>query len=155
LKSYLRNLETTGVGEMKSIIVAIVVFFAIGGCATNGLSMVEKRVTTIEMPESGQTISFPMTEEEIAAEDAEIASQKATQRTRTKKIQKRVMKVEMGESGQIITFPMTKEEIAIEDDKVVKREKLKHKAARKSKRQFERFEMPESGNYIYFPVKEE
>lgn len=139
---------------MKSRILAIVVFFAIGGYATNGLSMVEKRITTYEMPESGQTISFPMTEEEIAAEDAKIARRKVAQRTMTKKIQKRVMKIEMGESGQIITFPMIKEEITIEDDRNPKSEKLKHKAENKPTRRFERFEMPESGNYIYFQIKE-
>jgi hypothetical protein len=139
---------------MKTTIVATIALFFIGGCATNGSSMNEKRVKTFEMPESGQTISFPMTEEEIAAEDAEIARQKATKLARKKKPQERVKTFEMPESGQIIKFPMTKEEIAIEDAKIARREKLKHKAAKKPKKKFERFEMPESGNYIYFPVKE-
>jgi hypothetical protein len=139
---------------MKITIVAIVALFVFVGCATNGSSMVEKRVETFEMPESGQTISFPMTEEEIAAEDAEIARRKAAYLTRKIKPQERVKTFELPESGQIITFSMTKKEIAIEDAKIARREKLKHKAAKKPKKQFERFEMPESGNYIYFPVKE-
>lgn len=139
---------------MKITIVATLAFFVIGGCATSGSTMVEKRVKTFEMPESGQVITFPLTEEEIAAEDAEIARRKAAQLARKKKPKERVKIFEMPESGQIIIFSMTMEEIAIEDAKIARREKLKHKAAKKQKQQFERFEMPESGNYIYIPVKE-
>ena len=57
------------------------------------------------MGESGMTIAFPMTKEEIAAEDAENAGREALRTARARRPKPKVVKIELPESGHTILFP--------------------------------------------------
>jgi hypothetical protein len=67
-----------------------------------------RRIITFEMGESGQTVSFLMSKEEIAFADAVREHAKTSDATATSKpIKTLVDRVEMPESGQYIEFPVT------------------------------------------------
>ena len=68
-----------------------------------------RRFITFEMKESGQTVSFLMSREEIAFADAVAEHSRTSGATVTSKpITTLVDRVEMPESGQYIEFPVTK-----------------------------------------------
>lgn len=74
-------------------------------------AIAEQRMITFEMGESGQTVSFPMSQEEMAFADDVAAftrSSKITDDTIPKRL---VNRIELPESGQFVEFPMTKKEI--------------------------------------------
>ena len=70
---------------MKNVIIIIAILSTIGILLRISQAAEEKRVIVIEMGESGQTAEFPMSPEEIAAENAENARFAAIQQAKLKK----------------------------------------------------------------------
>ena len=112
-----------------------------------------ERVTVFELAESGETIMFPMTAEEIAAEDAEKARFDSALESKVTKPEERFHVFEMAESGQTISFPKSAEEIATEDVENAKSKVSASKMNKPQKRVIQ-FELSESGEMIEFPVIE-
>ena len=119
---------------------------------TLNAAMAEERVKVFELAESGQVIEFPMTAEEIAAEDAEKARQAALRNARAKAPQERLERIELAESGGVIEFPMTADEIAAEDAENARRAAMQAKHAKPAEKTVMVFELAESGGVIEFPV---
>ena len=71
----------------------------------------EQRMITFEMGESGQTVSFPMSQEEIDAANAKAVSSREPKKTGDTIRKRWVNRIELPESGQFVEFPMTDEEI--------------------------------------------
>lgn len=110
----------------------------------------EERHIIFEMGESGQTISFPMTDAEIAAISAENATQVHGGKFNSEKTAPRIKIYEMGESGQIVSFLMTQEEIAAEDAEKRRISMIRRKGSVDDK-QTKTYELAESGIVIEFP----
>ena len=91
---------------IKSILVMVMAVTLTAGLATAG-----EKMKVYEMGESGQTVEFKMTAEEIVAENAEKARSAAINAANHQKSKTRLLVIEMGESGQIFSFPMSAEEI--------------------------------------------
>lgn len=89
-----------------------------------------QRMITFEMGESGQTVSFPMSQEEITFANAVAAYAKSSKITGSAIRNKWVNRIELPESGQFVVFPMTEEEIqeaknkATQQNSNIKRRKL-------------------------------
>lgn len=83
----------------------------IGYLLLTGNVIAEDRMITFEMGESGQTVSFPMTEEEKAFSDYVAAYAKSKKETNQSKQKLWIKRVELPESGQYIEFEMTDKEI--------------------------------------------
>ena len=112
-------------------------------------ALAAERVKTFELAESGVVIEFPMTPEEIAAEDAANARQAA----RDKEPLERRERIELAESGLVIEFPMAAEEMAAEDAENARRAALRSKGTALPTPEVVVFELAESGQTIEFPVK--
>ena len=97
---------------MRKVILTAISILAMMIMVSISTASAEKRYIVIEMGESGQTVSFPMTAEEIAAIDAENARQVKIKALNSQQNASRFKTIEMGESGQIVSFLMTPEEIA-------------------------------------------
>jgi hypothetical protein len=100
---------------MKGINLIIAILLTLGISLETSTAIAAKRVKIFEMAESGQTIEFQMSPEEIASEDAEKARLTDIRQAKLKKPEERKQVIEMGESGQAVEFPMSPEEIAAED----------------------------------------
>ena len=74
----------------------------------------EEKHIVIEMGESGQTVSFPMTTEEIPTVAADSARMAKGGVLKSQKTARRFKTIEMGEGGQTVSFLMTSEEITAE-----------------------------------------
>ena len=74
-----------------------------------------ERVKVHELAESRVIIMFPMTSEEISAENAEKARLNSTREENVTKPEERLHLFEMAESGLTISFPMSAVEIAARD----------------------------------------
>lgn len=99
---------------MKNIIMISVNTLIIGLALFLSDAVAEQRMITFEMGESGQTVSFPMSAEEIIFADTVVAyanSLKTSGRTTRKKW---VNRIELPETGQYLEFPMSDEEIKTE-----------------------------------------
>ena len=73
----------------------------------------EERLEVYEMVESGITVSFPMTSEDIAAEDAAIKKRDADkEKSSPCASENRVVGYELPESGNIIVFSGKKESVS-------------------------------------------
>ncbi len=136
---------------MKKII-AYMMITIFGIFLSVNAALAAERVKVFELAESGQVIEFPMTAEEIAAEDAEKARQTAVRNTRAKAPQERLERIELAESGGVIEFPMTAEEIAAEDAENARRAAMQAKRAKPAEKTVVVFELAESGQMIEFPV---
>jgi hypothetical protein len=111
----------------------------------------EERFIEIEMVD-GNTVSFPLTAEEIAAEDAKKEILEAIRKAKSKKkLRKRYVEIEMAD-GNTVSFPMTAAEIAAEDAKMAKLDILKKKRSITPKKEVILVEMAD-GNFAEFPVK--
>lgn len=64
-----------------------------------------ERVKVHELAESGVIITFPMTSEEISAENAEKVRLNSTREANVTKPEERLHLFEMAESGDVIEFP--------------------------------------------------
>ena len=117
----------------------------------------EQRMVTFEMGESGQTVSFPMSLEEIALADAEAARAKVTKNTRSVQPKKWVNRIEQPESGNYIEFPMTDEEIQIAIKKAEQDKsdlnRRKSNALNDREEQGEVFEMADGQTIIFYKNK--
>jgi AAA15 family ATPase/GTPase len=106
--------------KMKKYITTIlgIMFLTVGLIVNPVLAAERKKV--YEMGESGQTVSFVMTEEEIAAEDTEKEKIASTRGSKDDKQKQRRRVFEMGESSQTISFRLTADEIVAEDEKIAR-----------------------------------
>lgn len=138
---------------MKNIILKAFTLLAIGILLTINPAFAGDRVKVYEMAESGVTIEFPMTAEEIAAEDAENAKRAARKQAANNDNTQRLKIYEMAESGQTIAFPMTAEEIAADDAENARRAARRKAKSEEPHKQVVIFELAESGVKIEFPVE--
>ena len=138
---------------MKNIIVAVFTLMSMGIFFTINPAFAGDRVKAYEMAESGITIEFRMTPEEIAAEDAENAKKAARKKAAKNNSRQRFKVYEMAESGQTFSFPMTSEEIAAEDAENDRRAAIRKSKSEQPKKQVVIFELAESGVIIEFPVE--
>jgi hypothetical protein len=100
----------------------------------------------------GNTVSFWMSAEEIAAEDSNNERLKAIHKAKSKKkLPKRYLEIEMAD-GNMIYFPMTAKEIGVEDAKMAKLDILKKKRSNRPQKEVILVEMVD-GNFAEFPVK--
>ena len=138
---------------MNYIITTILALLAMGIFFTANPTFAGDRVKVYEMAESGVTIEFPMTAEEIAAEDAENAKKAARKQAAKNNSPQKFKVYQMAESGQTFSFPMTAEEIAAEDAETAKRTAIRKAKSEEQKKQVVIFELAESGIEIEFPVE--
>jgi hypothetical protein len=138
---------------MKNIIVTTFTLLVIGMFLTINPAFAGDRVKVYEMAESGITIEFKMTAEEIAAEDTENTKQAAFKEAAKNNSRQRFKVYEMAESGQTVSFPMTAEEIAAEDAENARFADIRKAKPEEHKKQVVIFELAESGASIEFPVK--
>ncbi len=145
----------TGGRKMKKIITTTLVLSVIALFLNLNTATAADRHKVFEMGESGSSVSFPMTAEEIAAEDAEAAKLAAIREAKLKNPGERMRVYEMGESGHTVSFPLTAEEIAAEDankDRPVSRKAMQ---SSETEKRLTTFEMAESGQIIEFSVSME
>jgi hypothetical protein len=76
-------------------------------------AMAERRLHQFEMGESGHTVVFEMTPEEIAEDNAVRIRQETTNRDHRKEAERWVEVIEFSESGIVIEFPMNDDEIRL------------------------------------------
>ena len=137
---------------MKKYIIAILgIMFLTIGTIVNPVAAAE-RLRIYEMAESGQTVSFLMTIEEIAAEDNDKERLATIREAKTQKPKHRRKVFEMGESGQIVLFPTTADEIAAEDAKITLLKARYDSKTSKEGSEVVTFELAESGETIEFPL---
>lgn len=139
---------------MKNTI-AYTLIMILGIFLTFNAAMAAERLKVIELAESGEFIEFPMTAEEIAAEDAELARRAAVRNARAKAPQERVERIELAESGDVFEFPMSAAEIASEDAKNARQAAVRVKRTNLDKKTVVVFELAESGHMIEFAVPAE
>ena len=109
------------------------------------------RVGILEMAESGVTIEFPMTPEEIAAEDAAYAKVIAASRKSAISSSNNMKIFEMGEGGHTVAFPMTAEEITAANAENARLAAIEATRATAPPEPAVGFELAESGHIIEFP----
>ncbi len=121
---------------------------------TAGLATAGEKMKVYEMGESGQTVEFKMTAEEIAAENAENARLAAINADNRQKSITRFLVIEMGESGQNVSFPMSAEEIQRtvlkEAQEAAQRTAQQNMRANKPNVPVDECELCESGEIITF-----
>jgi hypothetical protein len=110
-----------------------------------------ERRKAIEMAD-GKMVTFLMSPEEMAAEDAVKANLGMRRSSIIGKARERVVTYEMGEGGHMISFPMTEKEIEAEDALHARQEAQRAAHTRRPEPEFERIELAESGLYIMFPI---
>ena len=137
---------------MKNVIIIIAILSTLGILLRISQAAEEKRVIVIEMGESGQTVEFPMSPEEITAEKAKNDRFAAIRQTKLKKPEERKQVIEMGESGQAVEFLMSPEEIAAEDAENARFAATREARLKKPQKQVVTSELAESGIIIEFPV---
>ncbi len=88
--------------------------FLVAGIMTMNPANAGEQLRIFEMGESSQIVSFPVTAEEIADEDAKIGRLKALHDSKASKVGGEVITFELAESGKAIAFPVEVVEIMIE-----------------------------------------
>ena len=117
---------------------------------TISLAAADQRYKAYRMGESDQVVYFKMTPEEMAAEDARQAEEKARKISRAKKSGPRFNKVELSESGQVLLFPMSAEQIQMARNQEKREATAKTKTKRPVRENVAVFELAESGLTIEF-----
>jgi hypothetical protein len=135
----------------KYIIILGIMFITVGITVNPAVAVETHRI--YEMGESGQTVSFPMTAEEFAAEHSERERLSAIREIKAQKPKQRQRVFEMGESSQIVSFPMTAQEIADEDANIARPKALYDSKPSKVRGEVITFELAESGEIIEFPAR--
>ncbi len=111
-----------------------------------------EKVRVFELGETGITIEFPMTPEEIAVEAAANGRFIAASPKNANRVSNDVIVYEMGEGGHIVEFEATAEEIAAKEAEDARFADFRVKRfAAIPLPAGDRFEMAENGNYIVFP----
>ena len=135
----------------KKIMIAIVMAVVLAMSLASHPATAEDRYKVIEMGESGQTVEFKMTAEEIMAENARSAAINAANH---QKSNSGLLVIEMGESGESVSFPMSAEEIqrtALRDaQEAAQRTARKNMRANKPNVPVDECELCESGEIITF-----
>jgi hypothetical protein len=111
----------------------------------------QDKVITIELPESGHLLVFPMSAAEIAASKAAEARQASEKKPLRHKPNPKLKAGEMAD-GHVVYFPMTARDVAAERTEKARKAKLKRDRPAKPKKNYVAFELPESGNVILFPA---
>ena len=139
---------------MTAKIINSILVTAMALTLTYGLATAGEKMKVYEMGESGQTVVFKMTAEEIIAENGEKARLAAINAASHQKPKARLLVIIMGESGESISFPMSAEEIQRtalrEAREAAKRTAQKNMKANKPKVLVEECELCESGEIITF-----
>ncbi|CAB1056638.1 hypothetical protein D1BOALGB6SA_1375 [Olavius sp. associated proteobacterium Delta 1] len=91
---------------MKIFSLIIAILLTIGMTLETDPAIAQNRVKIFEMAESGQTVEFPMSPDEIAAEDADNARLATLRKSGLDKANKPVTSFELAESGIVIKFPV-------------------------------------------------
>lgn len=134
---------------MKKVIQTTISILIIVMVVSINTASAEKRQIVLEMGESGQTVSFPITSEEIAVVDPENAGLTQGGALDSKKNAPRFLTIEMAESGEAVSFLMAPEEIAVEDVKRLRLSKIRRKSYIGDRKTIA-YEMAESGMLIEF-----
>ncbi len=138
----------------KKIMISIVMAVVLAISLASHSATAEERWKVFEMGESGQTVAFKMTVEEITADNAEKARLAAIDASNHQKSKARLLVIDMGESGENISFPMSVEEIQWaalrESREAAKRTAQKNITANKPNVPVEKCELCESGQIISF-----
>ncbi len=129
---------------MRKVIVIAISILAMVIIVSLNTASAEKRHIVFEMGESSQTVSFPMTPEEIAASNTDNARLVKGGALKSQKPAPRFKTIEMGESGQIVSFLMTPEEMAAEDTENQRLYEIRRKSS-VNDRQTIAYETAESG----------
>ena len=137
---------------MKKFIQTAISILAMVTIVSINTAAAEKRHIVIEMGEGGQTVSFPMTAEEIAAVDAENSKQRKSNALNSQQNASKFKIIEMGESGQIVSFLMTPEEMAAEDAEKRRLSEIRRKSYVDDRKTIA-YETAESGMLIEFPER--
>ena len=132
----------------KNILTALCILSLAIMVSINSAAAEESHIV-FELAENGQPISFPMTSEEIAAFEADVARLKKIGARVSQTITPRSTIFEMGESGQTILFPIDPEEIAIEEAAKADLSNVP-KINTADKKQIVSYELGESGILIEF-----
>jgi len=114
-------------------------------------ALAQDKVVTIELPESGHLLVFPMSPAEIAASKAVEAKQASEKKPLRHKSNPKLKAVETAD-GHVVYFPMTAGDVAAERTEKARKAKLKRDRPAKPKKNTVAFELPESGNLIQFPA---
>ena len=110
-------------------------------------------VQIFEMGESGQTVEFKLSPEEIAAKMNETKRLATSTQNISGTGKQRETIFEMAESGQLVSFPMTEKEIVAEDAQKAQSRVVQNRRANKDGTRRVIFELAESGVTIEFPEK--
>jgi hypothetical protein len=140
---------------MKKIILTAISILSLVIMVSINSAAADERDVVFGMGESGQTVSFPMTSEEISAFEADNAKLMKIGTLISQTITQSFITFEMGEGGQTFSFPMDPEEIAAEDVAKPQLSEISKKST--AERQPVAYEMAESGVLIEFfkPVFED
>jgi hypothetical protein len=111
----------------------------------------QDEVVTIELPESGHLLVFPMSPAEIAASKSAEAKQASKKKHLRHKPNPKLKAVEMAD-GHVVYFPMTAKDVAAARVEKARKAKIIHDCPAKPKKDFVAYELPESGNVILFPA---
>jgi hypothetical protein len=127
-------------------IIFAVIFFTMNSAGAG------ERVLVFEMGEGGFTIEFPMTLDEIAAQDAAYDKLISASKKSVAGSSNQVIVFEMGEGGQTVAFPMTAEEITAANAENARIAAIKATRTTAPPEPVVRFELGESGYIIEFPA---
>jgi len=136
--------------NVKSFIVTMLNIMLV--CMVPVISIADQRMITFEMGESGQTVSYPMTQKEIL--EARRTDQLIEEINQRKgRNQRLVESYEQAESGITISFPMSDEEISevkSQNQKLINHHNKMSDLQKEMEKKFEIFEMGESGHQAKF-----
>ena len=137
---------------MKHLLyIELVVTILVAVLVASGVNAAE-RVKVIELGESGITIEFPLTPDEIAAEEVASSRFIVANPKSVEKSGNNVIVYEMGEGGHLIEFQAKAEEIAAANAENARLAAFQaKKASIVPLPAGDRFEMVENGNFIVFP----
>jgi hypothetical protein len=136
---------------MKNIISYIIaitlpaIFFTLNTAGAGG------SLRIFEMAESGIAIEFPMTPDEIAAQDTAYGQIRAASKKSTTNTNINLKVFEMGEGGHTVAFPMTAEEITATNAENARLAAVKAAGTTAPPEPVVRYEMAESGHIIEIP----
>lgn len=136
---------------MKTITIRLFALIALTIFISFNTASAGNGVKVIELAESGLTIEFPLTPEELAAEKAKRDHLYATRKTAVATSNQYLKTIKMGESGYAVTFKMTAEEIAALNAENARLAAIRSARASRDKKPVVGFELAESGHIIEFP----
>jgi hypothetical protein len=111
----------------------------------------QDEVITIELPESGHLLVFPMSPTEIATSKAAETKQASKKKPLRRQPNTKLKAVEMAD-GHVVYFPITAKDVAAERVEKSRKAKLKRANPANPKKNYVAIELPESGNVILFPA---